>query len=37
MDHAAVMALLSVRWKLAQKEGKPQKVWVSIPILFRLK
>ena len=37
MDHAAVMALLSVRWKPAQKEGKPQKVWVSIPILFRLK
>jgi len=37
MDHAAAMALLSVRWKPAQKKGTPQKVWVAIPIRFKLK
>lgn len=37
MEHAAAMAFLSVGWKPAQKDGKPQKVWIAIPILFRLK
>ncbi len=37
MDYAAAMAILSVKWKPAQREGKPQKVWISIPVAFRLK
>lgn len=37
LNHVAVMALLSVKWKPAFKEGRPQKIWAGIPIIFRLR
>ena len=37
MDEAAVSAIRSVRWKPALQRDKPVKVWVAIPVIFRLR
>lgn len=37
MDEAAVSAIRSVRWKPALQRDKPVKVWVAIPVIFKLK
>ncbi|MFQ5823721.1 MAG: energy transducer TonB [bacterium] len=36
-DEAAVSAIKSVKWKPALQRDKPVKVWVAIPVIFRLK
>ncbi|MFQ5631545.1 MAG: energy transducer TonB [bacterium] len=36
-DEAAVNAVKSVRWKPAMQKGTPVKVWVGIPVVFKLK
>ncbi|MFQ5865204.1 MAG: energy transducer TonB [bacterium] len=36
-DEAAVRAIRSVKWKPALQRDKPVKVWVAIPVIFRLK
>ncbi len=36
-DQAAVEAIRSVKWKPALQRDKPVKVWVAIPVIFRLK
>jgi protein TonB len=36
-DEAAVKAIKSVKWKPALQRDKPVKVWVAIPVIFRLK
>ncbi len=36
-DEAAVKAIRSVKWKPALQRDKPVKVWVAIPVIFRLK
>ncbi len=36
-DKAAIEALKSVKWKPAIKDDKPVKVWISVPVKFRLK
>ncbi len=36
-DDAAVNAIKSVRWNPAMQRDKPVKVWVAIPVIFRLK
>jgi len=36
-DDAAVSAIRSVKWKPAMQRDKPVKVWVAIPVIFRLK
>ncbi|MFQ5823312.1 MAG: TonB family protein [bacterium] len=36
-DEAAVNALKSVKWKPAVHKGEPVKVWVAVPVLFKLK
>ncbi len=36
-DEAAVAAIKSVKWKPAQQRDRPVKVWVAIPVVFRLK
>ncbi|MFQ5651302.1 MAG: energy transducer TonB [bacterium] len=36
-DQAAVKAIRSVKWKPALQRDKPVKVWVAIPVIFRLK
>jgi len=36
-DEAAVSAIRGVKWKPALQRDKPVKVWVSIPVIFRLK
>ncbi len=36
-DEAAVNAIRSVKWKPALQRDKPVKVWVAIPVIFRLK
>ena len=36
-DEAAVEAIKGVRWKPALQRDKPVKVWVAIPVIFRLK
>ncbi len=36
-DEAAVNAIRSVKWKPAKQRDKPVKVWVSIPVIFKLK
>lgn len=36
-DEAAVNAIKSVKWKPALQRDKPVKVWVSIPVIFKLK
>lgn len=37
MDEAAVEAIRSVKWKPAKQRDKPVAVWVSIPVIFKLK
>lgn len=36
-DKAAIVALKSVEWKPAEKDGKPIETWVTIPVNFKLK
>jgi len=36
-DEAAVAAIKSVKWKPAMQRDRPVKVWVAIPVLFKLK
>lgn len=36
-DQAAVKAIRSVKWKPALQRDKPVKVWVAIPVIFKLK
>ena len=36
-DEAAIEALKKVKWKPALQRDKPVKVWVSIPVIFKLK
>ena len=36
-DEAAVEAIKKVKWKPAMQRDRPVKVWVSIPVVFRLK
>jgi len=36
-DQAAVKAIRKVKWKPALQRDKPVKVWVAIPVIFRLK
>ena len=36
-DEAAVKAIKNVKWKPALQRDKPVKVWVAIPVIFRLK
>lgn len=36
-DNAAVQAIKKVKWKPALQRDKPVKVWVAIPVIFRLK
>ncbi|MFQ5639093.1 MAG: energy transducer TonB [bacterium] len=36
-DDAAVKAIRSVKWKPALQRDKPVKVWVAIPVIFKLK
>ena len=36
-DEAAVAAIRQVKWKPAKQRDKPVKVWVGIPVVFKLK
>ena len=36
-DEAAVAAIQSVKWKPAKQRDKPVKVWIGIPVVFKLK
>ncbi|HDL79000.1 MAG TPA: energy transducer TonB, partial [Bacteroidetes bacterium] len=36
-DQAAIAAIVKTRWKPAMQRDKPVKVWVSIPVIFKLK
>jgi len=36
-DQAAVNAIKKVRWNPAMQRDKPVRVWVAIPVIFRLK
>jgi protein TonB len=36
-DEAAVKAIRSVKWKPAMQRDRPVKVWVMVPVEFRLK
>ncbi len=36
-DEAAVEAIKSVKWKPAMQRDRPVKVWVAIPVVFKLK
>ncbi len=36
-DDAAVNAIKKVRWNPAMQRDKPVRVWVAIPVIFRLK
>ncbi|NOY76862.1 MAG: energy transducer TonB [Calditrichaeota bacterium] len=36
-DEAAISAIRKTRWKPAMQRDKPVKVWVSIPVIFKLK
>ena len=36
-DQAAVNAIKKVKWNPAMQRDKPVKVWVAIPVIFRLK
>ncbi len=36
-DEAAIKAIKSVKWKPALQRDKPVKVWVAIPVIFKLK
>jgi TonB family protein len=35
-DEAAMVAVRAVKWKPAMQKGKPVKVWVGIPVIFKL-
>ncbi|RMF56682.1 MAG: energy transducer TonB, partial [Calditrichaeota bacterium] len=32
-----IQAIKSVRWKPAKQRDRPVKVWVGIPVIFKLK
>ena len=34
-DRAAERAVSAVRWKPARQKGKPVKVWVALPVVFK--
>jgi len=34
-DEAAIQAIKKTEWKPARKNGKPVKVWVGIPVIFK--
>ena len=36
-DEAAVAAIRKVKWKPAMQRDRPVKVWISIPVIFKLK
>jgi protein TonB len=36
-DEAAIAAIRKTKWKPAMQRDKPVKVWVSIPVIFKLK
>lgn len=36
-DEAAIVAIKRTKWKPALQRDKPVKVWVSIPVIFKLK
>ncbi|MCI0515451.1 energy transducer TonB [candidate division KSB1 bacterium] len=36
-DEAAVEAIRKARWKPAMQRDRPVKVWISIPVIFKLK
>ncbi len=36
-DEAAVAAIKAAKWKPAKQRDKPVKVWISIPVVFKLK
>jgi protein TonB len=36
-DEAAIAAIKKTKWKPALQRDKPVKVWVSIPVIFKLK
>ncbi len=36
-DEAAVAAIKSIKWKPAKQRDKPVKVWIGIPVVFKLK
>jgi protein TonB len=36
-DDAAIAAIKKVRWKPAMQRDRPVKVWVAIPVVFKLK
>jgi protein TonB len=36
-DEAAIAAIKSVKWKPAMQRDRPVKVWVAIPVVFKLK
>ena len=36
-DDAAVLAIKSVKWRPAKQRDRPVKVWVGIPVIFKLK
>lgn len=35
-EEAAVNALKSVKWQAAEQNGEPVKVWVAVPVIFKL-
>lgn len=37
LSEAALQAVKSIEWKPASQRGKPVKVWVGIPVVFKLK
>lgn len=36
-DEAAIAAIKAVRWRPAKQRDRPVKVWVGIPVIFKLK
>ncbi len=36
-DEAAIAAIKKAKWKPAKQRDKPVKVWIGIPVVFRLK
>ena len=36
-DQAAIEALKKPHWRAARQDNKPVKVWVSVPVMFRLR
>lgn len=37
LNEAAIAAIVNTHWKPAEQGGKPVTVWMSIPVVFRLK